>query len=518
MSSPGAIHAEVGVMLKFNMKKIMKSRSKGLFKIMEKLVQASESGSFDVTFDYDHLSSSEEDIVHLLNKSLNNYKSAVGYNLMKYRLTSDALGVGLWDMNIIAGDPINPNNEFTWSNEFRQMLGFTDEKEFPNHLSSWSDRLHPDDKGRTLNAFVEHLNDHSGKTPYDLHYRLMLKNGKYRIFHAFGATLRDKTGIPLRVAGALKDITDEVKMQEKLETNDLRFQLLQKSIDVALWDMSVDPNNPVSGNNEFWWSDEFRHLLGFSNEHDFPNVLSSWSERLHPDDKENTLNAFGAHLNDYSGKTPYNVEYRVQRKDGKYIWLKADGSTLRSPQGVPIRVVGSVEDISDRLKKDELDKFISDFTSEIATMSQSVAKIITASEELKTAQERNLNSSLESNKNVSETKSIISDIQSIASQSHILSLNATIEAARAGQHGKGFGVVADEVQKLAHKSSTHASEIESKLKHIQDSSTEMIKDIQGTFALVNEQAQATVDVKSVLDSLANTYGELTKLIKASIGK
>jgi PAS domain S-box-containing protein len=501
-----------------NTQKKTKGHHKGLLGVMEDLVQASESRNFNIPIDSTRLSSSEANIAHLLSEFLNNYKTSVEYDLMKYRLASDAMGVALWDMDIIAGDPINPNNKFTWSNEFRQMLGFSDERDFPNQLNSWSNRLHPEDKDRTLNAFVVHLNDHSGKTPYDLQYRLMLKNEKYRIFHAFGATVRDKAGIPLRVAGALEDITEKIRAQEKLETDNLRFKLLQKSIDVALWDMAVDPDNPVSGNNEFWWSDEFRSLLGFSNEKDFPNVLSSWSERLHPEDKDKTLNAFAEHLNDFSGKTPYNIEYRVQRKDGKYIWLKADGSTLRSAKGVPIRVVGSVEDISDRLNKDALDNFISEFTNEIAAMSQNVAKIITASEELKAAQERNLNSSLESDKNVLETKSIISDIQGIASQSYILALNAAIEASRAGQFGRGFGVVAEEVQKLAHKSATHSSEIEAKLKNIQDSSTAMIKDIQGTFGLVNEQAQATVDVKNVLDALASTYGELTKLIKASIGK
>jgi hypothetical protein len=46
----------------------------------------------------------------------------------------------------------------------------------------------------------------------------------------------------------------------------------------------------------------------------------------------------------------------------------------------------------------------------------------------------------------------------------------------------------------------------------------MIKDIQGTFALVNEQAQATVDVKDVLEALEKTCNELTGLIRVSIGK
>ena len=498
--------------------KIRKKHNGKLVDISERIARASESCDFSVALDAGGLSGREAEIAQNLGAALNNYKSATEYDLMKYRLASDALGVALWDMNVVDGDPINPNNKFTWSDDFRRMIGFSNEKDFPNILSSWSDRLHPEDKDRTLNAFAAHLTDRTGRTPYDLTYRLMCKNGRYRFFHAFGATLRDKTGVPLRVAGALEDITAKHDMQEQLENNDLRFRLLMKSIDIALWDMTVDPNNPVSGNNEFWWSDDFRRMLGYSSVHDFPNVLSSWSDRLHPDDKEKTLNAFAAHLNDYTGATPYNVEYRCRRKDGEYIWIKADGSTLRAPNGVPIRVVGSVEDITHRLRKRELDRFVNEFADEIADMTRSVTQIHDVSETLKSAQEQSLGTSVDSEKNASETKTIITDIQNIAFQTNILALNASVEAARAGVHGKGFAVVAEEVGNLASKSAGHSSQIELKLKAIQDSSTAITREIKDTVALVNKQAKLTDEVKTTVDKLEKTYNDLIDLIRDSINE
>ena len=131
---------------------------------------------------------------------------------------------------------------------------------------------------------------------------------------------------------------EKKQIEEQLANNNLRLNLLLKSMNVAMWEMIVNPDDPVVGNNEFWWSQELRNMLGFSDENDFPNILSSWSDRLHPEDKERTLKAFIAHLNDYTGKTPYNLEYRLMLKNGQYRHFHAFGATLRNSEGVPLKI------------------------------------------------------------------------------------------------------------------------------------------------------------------------------------
>ena len=166
--------------------------------------------------------------------AFNEYRDSTEYDLMKYKLAVDAMNITLWDMDVVVSDPINPCNRLVWSQEFRDMLGFTDENDFPNRLQSWIDRLHPEDRDMALNALLAHIRDRTGKTPYDIEYRLMLKNGYYRSFHSLGATHRDKSGIPFRVAGAMMDITEKKQMTKSLKHRDLMLSAGIRAAEILL--------------------------------------------------------------------------------------------------------------------------------------------------------------------------------------------------------------------------------------------------------------------------------------------
>jgi hemerythrin-like metal-binding protein/PAS domain S-box-containing protein len=146
--------------------------------------------------------------IHQRELALKQMQALNELQLTKLGLVVQASKIGLWDMDIVDGDTTNPKNTASWSDEFRHMLGYSDTHDFPNTVGILQEILHPDDLERATREFTDHLSDKTGKTPYDTEFQLRSKSGEYVYFHATGETIRDEEGNPIRVAGALFDITE----------------------------------------------------------------------------------------------------------------------------------------------------------------------------------------------------------------------------------------------------------------------------------------------------------------------
>ncbi len=309
-----------------------------------------------------------------------------------------------------------------FSPEARQLLSLPLQRALG--LTSLTQMVHPDSRDdfrRLINYTLNH-----GDVNKPLRCLFKTDANDFQWFRISASYCQEFT--PPRLVAVMENIEEETAQSRLFEIVSTRFDLSREMLNDGLWDLDIIGGNPLNPDNVFWWSPQFRKLLGFETIEEFPDVMDSWASRLHPDDKQTALDAFVSHLMDFSGKTGFDIEYRLRLRSGEYRWFQARGQTKRASDGTPLRAVGALIDIQGR--KDRL----------LHEESEGRRNIQTA----------------ETAKEIAE---LVSENASIAAQIKLISLNASIEAARAGVHGRGFSVIASAIRGLAERTADITGQI-----------------------------------------------------------
>ena len=131
-----------------------------------------------------------------------------------------------------------------------------------------------------------------------------MKSGEYRWMRHLGNIEFASNGDMALIKSFIMDIHEQYVIEEEMRYSNTRYSLINAAMTEAPWDMEVDQNaeSPMTARNNFWWSDQYRHMLGFKDEHDFPNIMSSWTNLLHPDDAKHAQQDMSDYLMDFSGR------------------------------------------------------------------------------------------------------------------------------------------------------------------------------------------------------------------------
>jgi len=330
------------------------------------------------------------------------------------------------------------------------------------------------------------------------------KQGKQIWLEASYCPVKDERGSIVKIVKIASDITATMDSKNVLEGKELALSRSMATIEFDLKGHIRDAN------------DNFLNTVGYSLQEIMGKHHSLFcSPEL---SASSEYRQFWQQLN--QGQFQQG-KYQRRAKDGSELWLEASYNPIYDAKSRLTGVVKMATDITQEvtslnetanmayqasLETDEIaDKGEKHIDTANSAMQQVIESLTEAAENIGALSEQS-----------QSITNIVNTIQGIADQTNLLALNAAIEAARAGEQGRGFAVVADEVRQLASRTSTSTAEIDQMVKQNNELTSKAVNTMQqiqqsstGSMQMIQQAGDAIADINNRTQDMVEIVRKIT---------
>lgn len=197
----------------------------------------------------------------------------------------------------------------------------------------------------------------------DIEFRILDKNRNWRWVETRNIIFeKDENGKARQILGMASDITSRKISEKELRRSEERYALAQRAANIGSWDWDVK-----SGNLK--WSERVEPIFGLKNG-EFDGKMNTFLKLIYSKDRKKVIDAVQATL---KKEANYDIDHRIiYKKDGSIRWVRETGDVIRDEGGNAKRMIGIVQDITEKKKMEESLKERDDWLQAIIDNSGSI--------------------------------------------------------------------------------------------------------------------------------------------------